>query len=409
MGLLLPISTGATDIEPLPQFDIRIKPLTLDEPRFTMSGSIRFCAKSGRKVAFVIPRGSTYSFTRNGAALDVSPQEGIDWPCEPGAAITFFGTSPVSMPKCGASHQEIYCLNRSLPNPEVISDSSRYQLHFELLKGYGGLSPDPSIALNYGIQFQIAQFAAPRRRKTKHFTFEYQFPKDFSPEDGYLDFIEKTLEDHAPMFGALPFHKVLVGAIRRGETTGEISGSPAGNLILFSRTALRDKPNLESLRGMGIQADVSDALRKMVIAHELSHFWFGRSFTGKDGWMVEGIPNYIGLVAVAKGSKGDYAELRKLFEYMDSQGPPGPIPNSPFGNGPLYIRAYYQGSLALAKIGDVVGHEKVLELVAGVYRHNADPAFADFDEAFKKAFPSQAALWTAAWKLTPQSGAQPGK
>jgi hypothetical protein len=405
-GVLLLAQASANGTTPIPRFELRIKPLTMDEPLFEIGGSVNYCTDEPRRVVFIVPKDSTFRFTRNGSPLDVSPSGGIAWPCDKGvstsAPVLFQGTSPKSIKRCAASHHEIFCLNNSVPNPEVISDRSTYRLQFDLPKGYSALIPDSSVEMNSGIQFQLAKFHSPRHRKTKRLTFEYRFPLDFSPMESYLGFMEETLEGYLDMFGELPFHVVKVGAIRRGEKTGEISGSPAGNLILFSRTALGDKPNLDGLRGIGIQADVSDALRKMVIAHELSHFWFANSFVGKDGWMVEGIPNYLGLVAVWKSSQADYAELRKFYEYMDSQGPQDSIPNRPFGEGPLYIKAYYQGALALAKLGEAIGHEPIIKMIAAVYHDNSNPEFTDFDRAFKKGFPSKVDLWETSWRVAVQ-------
>ncbi|MDP3542111.1 MAG: hypothetical protein Q8T11_06525 [Elusimicrobiota bacterium] len=404
-GLLLSASASGADTKTTPRFDLRIKPLSMDEPRFAISGSISYCADD-RKVSFFVPRRSTFSFTRNGVPLDVSPNDGIDWPCDKrhadAGAVRFQGMSPEGIRKCGASHNEVFCLNNSVPNPEVMADWSLYRIRFDLPGGYGALVPDSSVELNTGIQFQIAKFRPAQNRKTKRFAFEYRFPSDFHPTEAYLVFLEETMEGYSDLLGDLPFKKIKVGAIRRDEKRGEISGSPSGNLLLFSRTAFHDKPNLEGLRSVGIDGDVSDALRKMVIAHELSHFWFSRTFMGKDGWMVEGIPNYLGLVAVRKGSPKDYAELRKLYEYADARGPQGAIPNHPFGDGPLYVRAYYQGAFALVKLGEELGHENIIGLISAVYQKNADPEFADFDREFRKTFPSRTELWERAWRIGEQ-------
>lgn len=253
--------------------------------------------------------------------------------------------------------------------------------------------------MNSGIEFQIARFDAPAVHTIGRYSVEYRFPVGFTPEPELENFIEKTLNNWTDAFGALPFQLVRVGAIRRGEKSGEISGSPAGNLILLSRTALKDKPNLSILKTMGIKYDLTDAMRKLVIAHELSHFWFGTKYLGKDGWMVEGIPNYLGLVAVRKESREQFAELLKFFKTMAAQGPQDAIPNHPFGGGAAYLRAYYQGPLALVQIGDAVGHERLIEFLARAYGNNSDPSFAEMSAAFKREFSSQSDLWDRAWRV----------
>jgi len=154
------------------------------------------------------------------------------------------------------------------------------------------------------------------------------------------------------------------------------------------------------LASLGITDDVADQFRKLVIAHELSHFWFGCNYQGKDGWMLEGIPQYLGMFAVQKESKEKVAALIAFTEYLDKQIPQDAIPNSPFGQSKvLNIRSYYQGSLALFRIGENIGHENLIKLLTSVYRKNPNPTFADFNNDFKNSYPDHIDFWRKAWRL----------
>lgn len=402
LSLLMASVPAAAEVAP--HIDMLIRPTAISSPSFAVEGIVSYCPES-QKTAFYLPEWTKFAFTRGGAALEVVSEREVELKCtgdKDADSILFTGSSGLNPRKCAASDGEIYCLNRSYPNPEVFSDFSTYALRFDLPEGYGALAPSPGTKSNAGTQFHIAKLSKPLLRSSKKFSFEYIFPEGFTPEPAYLDFMERTLDGYLDVLGDPGFRNVRIGAIRRGQQSGEISGSPAGNLILFSRTALKDKPNLEGLKQLGINSDVTDAMRRMIIAHELSHFWFGSVYLGKDGWMVEGIPNYLGLTAVRKGSKRDYKEILKMFKYMDAKVPKDvPIPNQPFGGNNRYIAAYYQGALALAKVGDEIGHEKLLRFIADVYTAKQDPAFSDFDDMFRKRYPRSVKLWESAWRLSP--------
>jgi hypothetical protein len=137
----------------------------------------------------------------------------------------------------------------------------------------------------------------------------------------------------------------------------------------------------------------------MVISHELSHFWFSDRFLGRDGWMTEGIPNYLGLMAVKKSLPDDFPELLKMFKFMDKKGLQTPIANRPFGDGDNYIKAYYQGPLALYNIGEIIGQEELIHFLVDVYRQNSNPDFKAFESLFLRRFPNQEKNWRAAWRI----------
>lgn len=386
----------------VPVFDLTITPRTMTEVRLGMQGSIAFCRKDGTRVNFSIPEHSSFTFTLNGRPLDVADPKGIIWKCdennEGGNKIYFKGESSPAK-KCAASKGEIYCLNNSAPNPEIYADAARYELNFVLPAEYGALTPDKEIELKTGIQFQLAVFNKPFAHKTDRMSFEYTFPKDFSPEQRYLDFIQSVFGRYAETFGELPYRKLKVGVIRREEAQGTISGAPSGNLILFSRTALKDPPKIELPPDMGITRDLADPMRKLIIAHELSHFWFGDKYAGRAGWMVEGIPQYLGLIEVLRDSAENFAELTKFFEYIAKQPPAEEISNSSLNSPNGYIKAYYQAPVALLHIGNAVGQDKLVELLKDVFSRNADPSFQDFTDKFLALFPSKRELWESEWHL----------
>lgn len=390
------------DEDRVPIFDFTIKPVTMAEANFEMEGTIAFCRKDETRVKFLLPGRSTFTFTLGGKPADPDDPEGLVWKCGEnggeGDLLHFKGESRPAR-KCSASGEEIYCLNNSAPNPEIYADAAKYNLKFVLPEAYGALAPEKEIELKTGIQFQIAVFGEPRVHKTRAMTFVYTFPKGFSPEEKYLEFIHGTFSHYADIFGKLPFGELKIGAIRREEERGTISGAPSGNLILFSRTALRDQPKLALPPEMGITRDIADPMRKLIIAHELSHFWFGDRYLGRDGWMVEGIPQYLGLYEVLKDSRENFSDLMKFFEYIARQAPAGEIPNSGLNAPDGYIKAYYSAPVALVKIGNEIGHDKLLELLKTVFSKDPDPSFPDFTEEFSGRYPEKLTLWKTAWQL----------
>ncbi len=387
-----------------PFFDFSIKPLSLEQTSFLIKGYVAFPGEGAEMVKlYLMPWHREYRFrvcdrkymAENAKEIQLNRVAGNPESCK----LYFEGTSALSGKKCAAADDEIYCLNNCPPNPEVIYDSGLcYKVRFDLPQGYEALAPDATVPLSNGIEFHIARFGKPEDRSTKNFMLHYQFPADFRADARYLSFLEKTLERWTSFFGKPGFSTLKVGAIRRGQGTNEISGSPAGNLILFSRTALGEHIDLSSLKSLGVEGDISESLRQLVIAHELSHFWFSEKYRGKDGWMVEGIPQYLGLYAVQQGNKAACNEVLKLFNYYDSQISQESPALKPFGDGPLYILAYYRGPLVLYRIGEKVGHQNLMEFMTVVYEKNANPSFNDFDVEFRSRFPAEYEFWKNAWK-----------
>ena len=384
----------------------------MNETTFHMSGFVSFCdqKKTNKILQFYLPEHFKGEFKYQKKSIDVNQKEGIELECRSddpeNTRIYFEGTSQIKPnSKCFAGGDEIYCLNRVLPNPEIVTERSLYDLNFDLPEGFRVIFPDSNVSLNNGIAFQIARLNDPEVRKSNGFIVSYYFPQEFETEKMYQEYLERRLDEYRDWFGELAFNRVTVGVIRRDEAVGSISGSPAGNLLLFSRTALRDAPDLKWLKQIGFTKNLTVAFRKLVIAHESSHFWFSDKFNGKDGWMVEGIPNYLALYALRRdadeetGSALDFDSIMKFFKYMADKVPQEPIPNHPFGGENLYIKAYYQGALALMKIGDSIGHEALIDLIAQVYYKNFDPSFSDFDVYFRKHYPKQIGVWESAWNL----------
>ena len=391
--------------EQRPFFDFSLKPVSMEQTSFIIKGYVAFPGEGAEMVKlYLMPWHKEYIFrvcdktylARNTKEIQLNRVPGN----QESRKIYFEGTSTILGKKCAATDDEIYCLNNCPPNPEVIYDSGLcYKVRFDLPQGYEALAPDSTIPLSNGFEFHIARFGKTEDRPTKNFMIHYQFPADFKADARCLSFLEETLEQWTSFFGKPGFSTLKVGAIRRGQGTNEISGSPAGNLILFSRSALGEPVDLSSLKSLGVEGDISESLRKLVIAHELSHFWFSEKYQGKDGWMVEGIPQYLGLYAIQQKDKAACTEVLKFFNYYDSQVPQESAACKPFGDGSLFIMAYYQGPLILYRLGEKVGHGNLIAFITAVYKKNADPSFNDFDGEFKNRFPGEYEFWKKAWKL----------
>ncbi|MBX9724983.1 MAG: hypothetical protein K2X81_26500, partial [Candidatus Obscuribacterales bacterium] len=127
----------------------------------------------------------------------------------------------------------------------------------------------------------------------------------------------------------------------------------------------------------------------------------GSQYLGKDGWMQEGIPQYIGLVAATKSEPEPKAKaLLVFFEKMAQRGTTGPIPNSRFQEeSPGYERDYFQAPLALYKLGQEIGQDQLLQFLISVYKEKRDPSFDDFDKRFSKEFPKNIMLWRKLWQV----------
>jgi len=220
-----------TDTEISPHFDMSIRPISLDCPSFAIKGSIAIPGTGKKIVNLSMMPGLKYKFAVNGSEVVPDEKNVITLECNPmnpeSRLIRFEGNSQIQNPKCQAFGDELFCLNNCPPNPEILTDgSSRYKIRFDLPTGYQAITFDSEIPSSIGIQFHIAKFQKPILRKSANFTFEYFFPEGFKAEEQYFDFLEKTLEDRRMYFGDLGFKLIRVGAIRRGEEKGEISGSP---------------------------------------------------------------------------------------------------------------------------------------------------------------------------------------
>jgi len=296
----------------LPVFELTVTPRSLDKTEFDIDGFVRTNAS---RLSFVLMPWHHYEFDQNGHSIEIKNNTEMQFADHHAVnRVHFTGTTKLQGPKSAAANGEIYCMNNSLPNPEVKSSGSFYNVRFVLPQGFTALAADrDAIQLN-GLEFQIAKFSKPifaRADKTK---IEFCFPQGFQAKQEYLDYFKEQLQADLKQFGKLPFSTIKIGVIRRGGSS-EINGNPSGNLILYSRTALGDPVKLNSLSRLEISEDISTCLRKMIIAHELAHLWFGSQYLGKDGWMQEGIPQYIGLAAAQRRirtqSKGYAYILRK--------------------------------------------------------------------------------------------------
>jgi hypothetical protein len=391
-------SAAAGQENSLPVFKLTVTPRSLDKTEFDIDGSVRTTASS---LSFVLMPWHQFKFDQNGHSIEIKNNTEIQFADHRAVnRVHFVGTTKLQGPKSAAVGEEIYCMNNSLPNPEVNSSGSFYDVRFLLPKGYTALAADRDVIQLNGLEFQIAKFSKPIFEKADSTKIEFCFPEGFQAKQEYLDYIKDQLRADLKQFGKLPFSTIKIGAIRRGGSS-EINGNPSGNLILYSRTALGDPVKLNSLSQLGISEDISDGLRKMVIAHELAHLWFGSQYLGKDGWMQEGIPQYIGLVAAIKGESEPRAKaMLSFFEKMAQRGPSGPIPNSKFEEkSPGFERDYYQAPLGLYKLGEQLGHDQLLAFLISVYKENRDPVFDDFDRKFSREFPNYLPLWRKIWKL----------
>lgn len=387
-----------------PYLNLIIRPVSLFRPAFAVKGNVVIPAGVEKINFFQIPW-QKFVFSVDHIEQKLGEEGLLVKPAALAASeswqVDFIGVSQLRPPKSMATGDEIYCLNNFPANPELVTDMpSRYRVKFDLPKGYSAISFDEHISSAMGLQFQIARFQEPLIRKTANFTFEYVFPEGFSAEPAYLEFLENTMEKWFALFGDPGFDLVRIGVIRRGEAKGEINGSPCGNLILLSRSALGGNVNLKGLAPLGIKDGDEDQFRKLVIAHELSHFWFGVKFAGKDGWMTEGIPQYLGLYAVHNEDSEKAGPLLAFTRHLDRMIPQDAIPNNPFSeNQVLYIKAYYQGSLALFTIGELIGHENLCNLLTSVFNANRNPEFNDFDRQFLKLYPDRHEEWLKAWRM----------
>ncbi len=408
--------SGAEADESFPKYKLNITVPSLKELVLKIDGSVTCPTESP---TFAILPGRDYKYDINGAPLKVSDQV----PLQLGAAdktqpskspqknaliVHFQGTTTLPpSSKVQASEEEFYCLNKVYPNPEILADGGFYQCEFHVPPDFSILWPHSDVVQRNGLQFQVAKMAPIRSIDTKSMGLQIQMPADFKPEEKYVEFLGSVLDKYVDRFGALSFSTLLLGAIKRGKDT-EVNGSPSGDLILFSRTALGAPLNENSSHPFGSTVDLSDPIRRLVIAHEISHLWFGDKFLGDEGWMAEGIPQYLGILESVKTV--DNAHGKALLSFLSKVAQTAsqkPIPGADLSTQDGMILSNYSAPLALYAIGEKVGHDTLIALITDVYDKKRKPVFADFDTAFKSKFPQFADDWTRLWQLkTPSPSAK---
>jgi len=381
--------------ETIPQYDLKIIIPSLSRAIVNIEGTVHAVNDHS---AFAILPGQEYKFDIEGQPISVQNEKELK--VDSSTIFHFSGTTKIRQnAKCQANGAEFYCLNKVYPNPELLAAQGRYKCLFSTPHKFKALTADSSVIQSNGLQFQIAHF-------TKHFTLlankmqvTFMMPGGFIPDMYYCRFMTKTLKNYQEKFGPLPFKLLHVGAIQRGGDN-EVNGSPSGNLILVSRTALGAPLNPKTATPPGAKQDISESLRKMVLAHELAHMWFGETYLGADGWMVEGIPQYLGIVEAVRSVEPEEAEsLLAFLAKAAEMAPPGAIPNHQLDSPQEFARAYYASALAMYEIGKGIGHDHLVDLLVAVYKKNKSPTFADFDAAFRSQFPKQVELWQKSWRL----------
>jgi hypothetical protein len=248
---------AAAKANSLPTFKMTIKPVSMEKTDFDIAGDVE---TSDSSLSFVLMPWHAYKFARDGKTIEVTNNTEIHFADNRAAKrVHFNGTTQLRGQKCAAADGEIYCLNNSIPNPEVKSSGSYYDVHFVLPHGYSALAADrEAIQLN-GLEFQIAHFAKPIVERVGKTKLVFAFPEGFLAKREYLDYVKDQLAIDLKQFGELPFTTLKIGVLRRGGGS-EINGNPSGNLILYSRTALGDPVSLSSPGKLGIDGDLTDGL-----------------------------------------------------------------------------------------------------------------------------------------------------
>lgn len=406
MATLTISATSADADEPFPKYKLNITIPSMKEAVLNIDGTVVY---TNTNPALAVLPGRDYKFDIHGVPIDVldpvAPEKvgESSHPSKPPQEhhpVHFKGTTTLTpSSKVMASDDEFYCLNKVYPNPEILADGGFYQCEFHVTPGFSILWPHADVVQRNGLQFQVAKMSPIRSIDTKSMGLQIQVPVDFKPDEKYIAFLGSVLDHFVDRFGGLSSSTLQVGAIKRGKDT-EVNGSPSGDLILFSRTALGAPLNESSSHPFGSTLDLSDALRRLVIAHEISHLWFGDKFLGDEGWMVEGIPQYLGLVETIKTVDKAHGEaLLLFFQKIAKTGSQKPIPSADLSTQDGVILSNYSAPLALYAIGEKVGHDALISLIQDVYDKKNKPAFADFETAFKSKFPQLADDWTRQWQL----------
>ncbi|MGE0494556.1 MAG: hypothetical protein AB7S38_35430 [Vulcanimicrobiota bacterium] len=369
--VLVLVGSGVADEWPI--FRLRVRPQSLATTTFAIRGTVVLPAHHP-PLRLLTQEGQEYGLP------EVLPADLREF--------SLAGTSRVDHPRCQATGDEIYCLTRVGLQPELEVPAALYEVDFELPDGYAALISDPTVPQSQGLVFQVARLAPPFARGR----FQFVFPLDFDYEPKYLDWIVDSTSWLEERFGPLGLETIKVGAIGRGGNT-QISGTPSGNLILYSRTALGAAVDHRAL-GPESGPELVEPLRRLVIAHEISHFWFGLRYLGHDGWMVEGIPQYLAWRVVAEEFPIQAPVLLAFFERM-ARANSKPVAHATLEENPL--GAYYQGPLVLHQLGEAVGHGELIQMLQAVYKAHNDPTFEDFEREFQTRFPANSRLWAQQW------------
>ncbi|CAN5557681.1 hypothetical protein BH10CYA1_BH10CYA1_25700 [soil metagenome] len=407
---LLSISASSAEAdEAFPKYKLRITVPMMKNLVLKIDGTVS-CPKENPTFA-VLP-GRDYKCDINGAPIEVSDQVPLktlgsaeqtqSLKSAPKSELVVHFTGTTTLPtssKVMASEDEFYCLNKVYPNPEILADGGFYQCEFHVPPGFSIAWPNSNVVQRNGLQFQVAKMSPIRSINTKTMGLQLQMPTDFKPDEKYIQFLSSVLDKYVDRFGGLSFSTLQIGAIRRGKDS-EVNGSPSGDQILFSRTALGAPLNESSSHPSGSVVDLSDALRRLVIAHEISHLWFGDKFLGDEGWMVEGIPQYLGILETVKSVDKAHGEaLLSFLKTVAQTAPQKPISTAGLSTRDGIILSNYSAPLALYAIGEKVGHDALIVLIKDVYEKNEKPTFADFDTAFKSKFPQSVNDWNRLWQL----------
>lgn len=175
----------------------------------------------------------------------------------------------------------------------------------------------------------------------------------------------------------------------------------------------------DELLPRGAITDTQRAIRAVIIAHEMSHMWFGDSMTmtwWEDTWLQESFADYMGY-RVAEAGAG-FSDLRveveigsKPWGYLSdarrSTHPVAPlavdVPDVDTAATIFDGISYAKGGACLVQLAFWLGDE---EFMAGVNRHLtrfrfANATLADFVESLAASSPKDVRGWVDAWLRRP--------